>query len=151
MLEKLVQSKKSNFIIDLNDAKNYTCWVLKEKNKESVPNPNSSENKNIISYGAVGLYLQKMEKSQQNSTNSNLKYYEIRFNNLITDIFPFERNPQINFMYYNSQNENLFGTNFYENKKGNYEEKKMEALRKSMINDDIPFLAKVTELSFISL
>ena len=138
MLEKLVQSKKSNFIIDLNDAKNYTCWVLKEKNKESVPNPNSSENKNIISYGAVGLYLQKMEKSQQNSTNSNLKYYEIRFNNLITDIFPFERNPQINFMYYNSQNENLFGTNFYENKKGNYEEKKMEALRKSMINDDIP-------------
>ena len=138
MLEKLIQSKKANFTIDLNDNKNYTCWVLKEKNKESVPNLNSSENKNIISYGAVGLYLQKMEKSPQNPTNSNLKYYEIKFNNLITDIFPFERNPEINFMYYNSQNENLFGTNFYENKKGNYEEKKMEALRKKMINDDIP-------------
>ena len=138
MLEKLIQSKKPDFIIDLNDTKNYTCWVLKEKNKELIPNLNNCENKNIISYGAVGLYLQKMEKSQQNNMNSNLKYYEIRFNNLIADIFPFERNPEINFMYYNSQNENLFGANFYENKKGNYEEKKMEALRKKMINDDIP-------------
>ena len=138
MLEKLVQSKKSNFTIDLNDNKNYTCWVLKEKNKEPVPNPYTQEKKNIISYGAVGLYLKKMEKSQQLSPQSNLKYYELRFNNLITDIFPFERNPEINFMYYNSQNENLFGNNYYESKKGNYEEKKMEALRKKMIDDDIP-------------
>ena len=138
MLEKLVQSKKSNFTIDLNDNKNYTCWVLKEKNKEPVPNPYTQEKKNIISYGAVGLYLKKMEKSQQLSPQSNLKYYELRFNNLITDIFPFERNPEINFMYYNSQNENLFGNNNYESKKGNYEEKKMEALRKKMIDDDIP-------------
>ena len=138
MLEKLLQSKNSNFIIDLNDTKNYNCWILKEKNKDHNSNPHIPESKNIISYSAVGLYLQKMEKKQNNSTSANSKYYEFRFNNLISDIFPFERNPEINFMYYNSQNENLFGSNFYENKKSNYEQKKMDELRKKMINDDIP-------------
>ena len=137
MLEKIVQTKKANYIIDLNDTKNYTAWILKEKNKDPFPSLYSSEAKNIISYGAVGLYLQKMEKSQQSSNNSNIKYYDIRFNNLISDIFPFERNPEISFMYYDSQNENLFGTNYYENKKGNSEDKKLE-LRRKMINDDIP-------------
>ena len=134
MIEKLVQTKNSNLILDLNDTKNYTCWVLKEKNKDQNPNAISNEKKNIISYGAVGLFLQKMEKKQFNPNNIKTKYYEIKFNNLITDIFPFERNPEINFMYYNSQNENLFGENRY-NKKS---DKKFELLRKQMINDDIP-------------
>ena len=138
MLEKLVNSKKTNFTIDLNDTKNYTCWVLKEKNKDPLPNPHNQENKNIISYGAVGLYLQKMEKRQFEPNISNSKYYEIKFSNLISDIFPFERNPEINFMYYNSQNENLFGENHYENKRSTYGDKKMDTLRKKMINDDIP-------------
>ena len=115
MLKKVVQQKKANFFIDLNDTKNYTCWVLKEKNKDPFPILHSQESKNIFSYGAVGIYLQKMGKSQQNNPNSNRKYYNIRFNNLISDIFPFERNPEINFMYYNSENENLFGNNYYEN------------------------------------
>ena len=138
MLKKVVQQKKANFFIDLNDTKNYTCWVLKEKNKDPFPILHSQESKNIFSYGAVGLYLQKMEKSQQNNPNSNRKYYNIRFNNLISDIFPFERNPEINFMYYNSENENLFGNNYYENKKIKSKEKKVEELRKKMIDDDIP-------------
>ena len=138
MIEKLVQTKNSNLILDLNDTKNYTCWVLKSKDKDPIPNSISIENKNIISYGAVGLYLQKMEKKQFNPNNIKTKYYEIKFNNLMSDIFPFERNPEINFMYYNSQFENLFGENRYENKKSNYSDKKLEALRKQMINDDIP-------------
>ena len=138
MIEKLVQTKNSNLILDLNDTKNYTCWVLKSKDKDPIPNSISIDNKNIISYGAVGLYLQKMEKKQFNPNNIKTKYYEIKFNNLISDIFPFERNPEINFMYYNSQNENLFGGNKYEGKKANYSDKKLEALRKQMIDDDIP-------------
>ena len=45
MIEKLVQTKNSNLILDLNDTKNYTCWVLKEKNKDPNPNAISNEKK----------------------------------------------------------------------------------------------------------
>ena len=48
MLEKLLQSKNSNFIIDLNDTKNYNCWILKEKNKDHNSNPHIPESKNIM-------------------------------------------------------------------------------------------------------
>ena len=62
MLEKLVQSKKSNFTIDLNDNKNYTCWVLKEKNKEPVPNPYTQEKKKYYFIWRSWLISQKNGK-----------------------------------------------------------------------------------------
>ena len=46
----------------------------------------------------------KTEKEQINGKKPKKirKYYEIRLNNLSDDIFPFERNPTIKFIYYNS-------------------------------------------------
>ena len=133
MLEKLSKAKPQTFSLDLTDNKNRSFWVLKEKSKDQQ-NLNLNE-KNIILYASLGLYLQKLEKKK---FRPNLSYYEIKFDNLITDIFPFERNPEINFMFYNSKNENLFGSNYYENRKNNTYEKKMDALRRKMINNDIP-------------
>ena len=135
MLEELVQNNKTKYIIDLNAEKNYSCWILKEMKKNKNYNLKLIDNKNYISYGALSLYLQRLSIQK---TKKNNKYYEIRLNNLANDIFPFERNPDINFMYYNSNKENLFGSNIYENNSDINFEKKYDEYKKIIINLDIP-------------
>ena len=132
MLEVLVRNKKGKYDIDLNSDKNYSCWVLKEIKKDKNPPPKLLDNKNIISYGAMSLYLQKINTKK----NTTSKYYEIKLSNLSEDIFPFERNPDINFIYYNSNKENLFGNNNYEKKMSNAD--KFEEYKQKIINMDIP-------------
>ena len=134
MLEELVKNKKTKYEIDLNSDKNYSCWILKEMKKDKN-NQKLLDNKNIISYGALSLYLQKINIKKR---KANSKYYEIRLSNLSNDIFPFERNPEINFIYYNSNKENLFGSNIYEKKNSSNLDIKYEEYKKNIINSDIP-------------
>ena len=135
MLEELAKNKKSKYAIDLNADKNYSCWILKEVNKDKNSNQKLLDNKNIISYGALSLYLQKLNIKIQ---KSNSKYYEIRLNNLVNDIFPLERNPNMKFIYYDSNKENIFGPNYYTKKTNKDHENKIEEYKNIIINNDIP-------------
>ena len=135
MLEELVKNKKTKYVINLNEDKNYSCWILKEMDKTKNNNLKLYDNKNTISYGALSLKLQKINGKKPKKIR---KYYEIRLNNLSDDIFPFERNPTIKFIYYNSNKENLFGENFYERKNSTFSENKKEEYKNQILEIDIP-------------
>ena len=132
MLEVLINNKKTKYNINLSSYKNYSCWVLKEIKKDQNHPQKLCDNKKELSYGALSLYLQKINIKKK----TNSKYYEMKLNNISEDIFPFDRNPDINFIYYNSNKENLFESNIYEKKipiSENFEE-----YNKKIFNIDIP-------------
>jgi hypothetical protein len=94
--------------VNLNRDKYRNCWRLKDINKDKKIIQELSNNKNIISFASLSLYLEKIT-AKKHSDNS--KYYKLRFNSLFNDIFPFERNPNMNFIYYNNGKENTFEIN----------------------------------------
>ena len=129
MFEELFKNKKTKYQIDLNNETNFSCWVLKEIKKEKNSSPNLSER---ISYGALGLYLQKINAKKKTTS----KYYQMKLSNLSEDVFPLERNPDLSFIYYNSNKENLFGQNIYEKKMSS--DDKFEEYKIKIIKTDIP-------------
>ena len=136
MLEELVNNKNVVYKVNLNRDKYQNCWRLKDINKDMKITQELTNNKNIISFASLSLYLQKITTKKR---IDNLKYYNLRFNSLFNDIFPFERNPNMNFIYYNNDKENTFQINT--NMKINFIEDindKIEEYKKKIIRNDIP-------------
>ena len=136
MLEELVNNKNVVYKVNLNRDKYQNCWRLKEINKDKKITQELTNNKNIISFASLSLYLQKITAKKR---SDNSKYYKLRFNSLFNDIFPFERNPNMDFIYYNNAKENTFKINT--NMKINFTEDingKIEEYKNKFIRNDIP-------------
>ena len=138
MLEELVNNKNVVYKVNLNRDKYQNCWRLKDINKDKkiTQELTNNKNKNIISFASLSLYLQKITTKKR---CDNSKYYKLRFNNLFNDIFPFERNPNMNFISYNSDKENKFEINT--NIKINFTKDindKIEEYKNKFIRNDIP-------------
>ena len=131
MLEELSSIKRVKCKINLNPNKK-NIWIMKEIDKNS--NQKFIDNKNIISYGALSLYLKKMDIKKPKTIT---KYYEIKMGNINEDIFPLERNPNMNFIYCSSNKENLFGENNNIRINSNLDLKIAE-YKKKIIDKDIP-------------
>ena len=137
MLEELVKNKNVVYKVNLNRDKYQNCWRLKDINKDKKNTQELSNNKNIISFASLNLYLQKITAKKR---SDNSKYYKLRFNILFNDIFPFERNPNMNFINYNNNSkENRFEINT--NRKIKFTEDindRIEEYKKKIIGNDIP-------------
>ena len=136
MLEELVNNKNVVYKVNLNRDKYQSCWRLRDINKDKNFTQELSNNKNIISFASLSLYLQKISAKKR---SDNSKYYKLKFNNLFNDIFPFERNPNMNFICYNNDKENKFEINT--NRKVIIPEDindKFEEYKNKIINNDIP-------------
>ena len=134
MFEELIKNNKVKYIIDLNANKNYySHWVLKEMNLEKDIDQKVLYNKNIIKSDDLTFYIQKYNTKK---SKINSKYYEIKIPILFNEIFPLERNPDIYFINYNSNNEFLLESS--NNNSQIISESKIEELKKIIINSDIP-------------
>ena len=134
----LKENQNDANILSFTKDPNLTIWNLKHISKDEQNNQIQSND--YIVHKALGVCLKKIKP--KNINNITRQYYTMKIEKIKDDIFPVERNPEINF--FNETKENFLKK--FKNQKNNYYKdaidnkltQKFDEYLKKILNSDVP-------------